>query len=211
MMTVPNLGHRLAQTLGIVAAAVLMMSAVQRAEALSPVNPAASPIAKHAADALITEVHGGHGGGGGGGGHGGGGGGGGHGGGGGGHFGGGSHFGGVGGGVHLGGAAVHSFGPAFHSSGMHAVHGGGGFYHHGGTHFAAPMMFRHHHHHHFGSRFYGYEPTYYTYYDDGPRRFCRTVWTDYGPRRICRYRPWHHHHYHHYRRHHHRHHHGRMY
>jgi hypothetical protein len=197
MMTSPNLGRRLKQSLGITAAAVLMMSAVQRAEALSPVNPVASPIAKYASDALITQVHGGHGGGGGGGGHGGGGGG---------HFGGGSHFGGVGGGVHLGGPAFHSGAAGFHSSGMHAVHGGG-FYHHGGARFAAPMMFGHHHHHrHFGPRFYGYAPTYYDDYDE-PRRFCRTVWTHYGPRKICRYHPWFHHH----RRHHHRHHHWRTY
>jgi hypothetical protein len=200
MMNIPNLGRRLAQSLGIAAAAVLMMSATQRAEALSPVNPAASPIAKYASDALITEVRGGHGGGHGGGGH---------------HGGGGGHFG--GGGFRGGGAAVHGGGfrgggAVFHGGGVRAFHGGGGFYRGGGARFAAPMIARHHyyaprrayfaHRHHFRPRYYGYAPTYYY----GPRRFCRTVWTYYGPRRICRYRPWHHH-----WRHHRRHHHWRVY
>jgi hypothetical protein len=189
MTNIPNLRRRLAQSLCIAAAAVLMMSATQRAEALSPINPAASPIGKAASDALI-EVRGGHGGGGhGGGGHGGGG----H------HGGGGGHFG--GGGFRGGGAAFHGGGfrgggAAFHGGGIRAFHGGG-FYRGGGARYAAPLIYRHHRHH-FGPRYYGYAPNYYY----GPRRFCRVVWTYYGPRRICRYRPWHHH-WHHHRRHHH--------
>src|SRR5438034_11466474 len=66
MVSIPNLKRRLAQSLGIAVAAVVMMSAAQRAQALSPVSPATSPIAKAASGAPITEVHG-HGGGGGGG------------------------------------------------------------------------------------------------------------------------------------------------
>jgi hypothetical protein len=171
MMQITNLGRRLAQSLGIAAAALLMMSAAQRAEALSPIDPAASPVAKYVSDALTTQVRGGHGGGGGGGGHGGGGGG---------HFGGGGgHFGG-GGGFHGGGAV-------FHGGGIRAFHGGG--FHRGGG-----VIFRHHRH--FGPGFYGYGPTYYY----GPRRFCRIVWTHHRPRRICRYHRWNHRwHHHHWR------------
>jgi hypothetical protein len=190
MMNITNLRRRLAQSFGIAAAAVLMMSATQRAEALSPVNAAASPIAK--ADALITEVRGGHGGGGGG--HGGGG----HGGGGGFHGGGGGfHGGGFHGGpaFHGGGGGFHGGGAVFHGGGMRAFHGGG--FHHGGGGF----VFARHHHHHFGSRFYGYGYEYYPTYYDYPRR-CRIVWTYYGPRRVCHYHRWHHYRHHH-RRHHH--------
>jgi hypothetical protein len=138
MTNIPSLGRRLAQSLGIAAATVLMMSASQRAEALSAINSAAAPIAKVASDALITEVHGGHGGGGGF--HGGGGGGGFHGGGGGG---GGFHGGGFGGG-------------GFHGGGFH----GGGF-HGGGFHgrFAGGFHRR-------GFVGFGFGP--YAYYDDYP-------------------------------------------
>src|SRR5258708_15624508 len=96
MMNIPDLRRCLAQSLGIAAAAVLVMSAAQRAEALSPINPAASPVAKVASEALMIEIRDGHGGGGpGGGGHGGGG-----------HGGGGFHGGG-GGGFHGGGPRLH--------------------------------------------------------------------------------------------------------
>jgi hypothetical protein len=183
MMNLANLRRRLAQSFGIAAAAALMMSAAQRAEALTPVHPGASPIAKIASDALITEVRGGHGGGG-------------HGGG------GGFHGGGFHGGpaFHGGGGGFRSGGAVFHGAGMRAFHGGG-FHHHGGARF----IFARHHHHHFGRGFYGYGYEYYpTYYYDYPRR-CRTIWTYYGPRRICHYHRWHHywHHRHHHRRHHH--------
>jgi hypothetical protein len=184
MTNIPGLRRRLAQSLGIAAAAALMMSAAQRAEALSPVNPAASPIAKVASDALVTEVRGGHGGGGPGGGHGGGGG-----------------FHGGGGGFH-GGGGYRSAGTVFHGGGMRPFNGGG-FHHHGGARF----VFAHHHQHHFGRRFYGYGYEYYpTYYDDDYPRRCRTIWTTYGPRRVCHYHRWHHrwrHYRHHHRRHHH--------
>src|SRR5258708_1227842 len=64
MMNIPDLRRCLAQSLGIAAAAVLVMSAAQRAEALSPINPAASPVAKVASEALMIEIRDGHGGGG---------------------------------------------------------------------------------------------------------------------------------------------------
>ena len=141
MMSIPNRRRRLAQSLGIAAAAGLMMSAAQRAEALSLANPAASPIAKVASDALVTEVHGGH------------------------RrrrwrgrwlpwrrrwwlprrrrFHGGAVFHGGGGGFHGGG--YRSAGTVFHGGGMHRFYGGG-FHPHGGARF----VFAHHHHHHFG-------------------------------------------------------------
>jgi hypothetical protein len=195
MTNIANLRRRLAQSFGIAATAVWVMSATQRAEALSPVSPAASPIARMAADAMITEVHG-HGGGGGGF----------HGGGGGFHGGGGGFHGGAA--FHGGGAVFHGGGfrsaaPVFHGGGLHTLHGGG-FYHHDG---GARFVFAHHHHHrHFGLGFYGYGyDDYPAYYYDYPRR-CRIIYTDYGPRRICHYHRWHHR-WHHYRHHHRRHHH----
>jgi hypothetical protein len=146
MMNLSNLRSRLAQSMGVAAVAMLMLSATQRAEALSPIKPAASPIAQHAADALVTEVRGGggHGGGGHGGGHGGGG-----------HGGGGFH----GGGLHGGG---------FHGGGFHrggGAHGFGGYRHHFGRGFYgyepgyyAPRRCR----------------VIFTHY--GPRRICRHHW-----------------------------------
>jgi hypothetical protein len=191
MMNIANLGRRMAQSLSLAAAAVLVMSTTQYAQALSPVSPATSLISKAASEAPITQVHGP----GGGGGHGGGGGM--HGGGGGMHGGGGGmHIG--GGGMHIGGGAMHGGGGGMHigGSGMHAVTGGG--FHHPGGHF---IFAHHHHHHHFGRGFYGYGyddyPAYYYY----PRR-CPIVWTHYGPRRICHYHRWHHYRHHHHRRHH---------
>ncbi|HTG06192.1 MAG TPA: hypothetical protein VK635_19340 [Bradyrhizobium sp.] len=152
MMKIPDSRRGLVRSLGLAAAAMLMLSAAtsERAEALSPINPASAPAAKHASDGLTTEVRGGHGG---------------HGGGhGGGHHGGGFHGGGRGG-FHGGGAAFH--GGGFRSG--HVFHGG---FRHGGHRFA--------HRHHFHRRFY-YAPSYYyhphrcrvvwTYY--GPRRICR--------------------------------------
>jgi hypothetical protein len=174
MLRILDSGRGLVRCLGLAAVAILVLSAAasQRAEALSLINPAAAPTAKHIADGLTTEVRG-HGGGG---------------------HGGGSHGGGHGGGYHGGGgfhgAAIHSGGfrsggAAFHSGGFRSGHvfRGGGFRHHG-------FAFRHHRFH----RHFYYAPSYYDY----PHRYCRVIWTHYGPRKICRYRPWYHHH----RRHH---------
>ena len=173
MMRIPDSGRGLVRCLGLAAVAILVLSAAasQRAEALSLINPAAAPAAKHAADGLTTEVRG-HGGGGGGHGHGG----------------GGGFRGGGGGGFR--GAAIHSGGfrsggAVFHGGGFRSGHvfRGGGFRHHG-------FAFRHHHRFH---RHFYYAPSYYYY----PHRYCRVIWTYYGPRKICRYRPWwHHRHYH---------------
>src|SRR4051812_20403332 len=69
-----GLGRCFARSLGLAAAAMLILSAApdQRAEALSLINPGMAPATKHVSDGLTTEVrggHGGHGGGHGGGGH----------------------------------------------------------------------------------------------------------------------------------------------
>jgi hypothetical protein len=177
-------GRGLVRCLSFAAAAALMLAAApsQPAQAMSLITPSASPAAKNVSEGMLTEIRGGHGGGGGGG-HGGGGGF--HGGGGGGfHGGGGAHFGG-GGGFHGGGA--HFGGGGFHGGGMHA----GGF--RGGFH-------GFHHRHFFGGGYYPYydEPYYYP--------ACRIVLTVYGPRRICGHHRWHRwYHRHHWHHHHHRH------
>lgn len=158
--------------LGLAAAATLMLSAgsARRAEALTVINPATSPVTKAATDDLVTQVrHGGHGGHGGGG-----------------HFhgggfrGGGGHIGGFrGGGFHGGGFRA---APAFHGGGIRY----GGFRHYGGHH--RHWGYRPHYgYRHFHRRYYygGYYP-YYHY----PRR-CRIIWTYYGPRRVCRWPRWH--------------------
>ncbi|MDD1523341.1 MULTISPECIES: hypothetical protein [Bradyrhizobium] len=158
--------------LGLAAAATLMLSAgsARRAEALTLINPATSPVTKAATDDLVTQVrHGGHGGHGGGG-----------------HFhgggfrGGGGHIGGFrGGGFHGGGFRA---APAFHGGGIRY----GGFRHYGGHH--RHWGYRPHYgYRHFHRRYYygGYYP-YYHY----PRR-CRIIWTYYGPRRVCRWPRWH--------------------
>src|SRR5260370_40463574 len=64
MMKIPDSRRGLVRSLGLAAAAMLMLSAAtsERAEALSPINPASAPAAKHASDGLTTEVRGGHGG-----------------------------------------------------------------------------------------------------------------------------------------------------
>lgn len=121
MTKIPDLKCGLLRCLGLAAAAVLILSAapLERAQALSLINPGTVSMAKYASDALTTEVRGGHGGGGHGGGHGGF-----HGGGfrGGGHAvfrGGGMRFGGIHrggfrrGGFHFGGYRRH-FGPRFY-------------------------------------------------------------------------------------------------
>ena len=214
MMTIPDPRRGLVRGWGLAAAAVLALALPgQRAEALSLINPAAAPAAKHASDGLITDVRDGrpgHGGGGfrgglGGGGFRGGGaaihGGGFRGGGGGAIFRGGGGGGFRGGGVAIQGGGFRGGGPAFHGGGLRAGHvfrGGGG-----GHRFAAPGIVQHHyaprrahfhHRHHFRPRYYGYAPSYYhpryTYY---PKRYCKIVYTYYGPRKICRYRPWHQH------------------
>jgi hypothetical protein len=137
--------------LSLAAATLLLLAAApgQRAEAMSPISPAMAPTANAASGGLVTEVRGGHGGGGG-------------------HMGGGFHGGGGGwhgGGMHVGG---------FHGGGFHggrAFHGGG--FHHGSFRFA------HHHRHFIGGYYYpSYYPYYYhprcrvvwTHY--GPRRIC---------------------------------------
>jgi hypothetical protein len=104
MMRNPDPRRGFVRALGLAAAAMLLLSAapVQRAEALSLINPAAVPTAKYASEGLTTEVRGGHGG---------------HG-----HGGGGFH----GGGHRGGGAAFHGGG----FRGGHVFHGGG-FRHHG--------------------------------------------------------------------------------
>src|SRR5258705_1286689 len=64
MMKIPDPRRGVVRCLGLAAAAMLMLSAAtsERAEALSPINPASAPAAKHASDGLTTEVRGGHGG-----------------------------------------------------------------------------------------------------------------------------------------------------
>ncbi|UWU92560.1 hypothetical protein [Bradyrhizobium sp. CB1015] len=163
--------------LGLAAAATLMLSAgsARRAEALSLINPATSPLTKAATDDLVTQVrHGGHGGHGGGHFHGGG------------FRGGGGHIGGFrGGGFHGGGFRA---APAFHHSHVGGYRYGGYRYGgYGGVH-------RHwgHHHRHYGYRHFHrryYYGGYYPYYHY-PRR-CRIIWTYYGPRRVCRWPRWH--------------------
>src|SRR5258708_39346446 len=69
MMRFPDPGggvvRRLVSCFGLAAAAVLTLSAAsQRADALSLISPTAAPAAKYASGGLMTEVHGGHGGGG---------------------------------------------------------------------------------------------------------------------------------------------------
>src|SRR5665647_984016 len=61
-----SVGRRLVRSsLGLAAAAVLLLSIapIQRADALSLINPGAAPAAKAASGGLTTEVRGGHGGG----------------------------------------------------------------------------------------------------------------------------------------------------
>jgi hypothetical protein len=124
--------------LGIAAAATLMLSAgtARRAEALSLINPATSPVTKAAGDDLVTQVR--HGGGGHGGFHGGGG-----------FRGGGGHIGGFrGGGFH--GAHIGGFraAPAFH----------GGGYRYGGVRYGGVHRYGiyrpYYGHRHFHRRFY---------------------------------------------------------
>jgi hypothetical protein len=212
MIRISDSGRGVGRRLALAAAAMLVLSAapIQRAEALSLINPGAAPTAKAASGGLTTEVRGGHGGGGGGGG---------------GSHGGGGSFHGGGGGVHIGGSGFHAAGggAVFHGgSGMRysgAVFHGGGYrsgpvFHgagvrYGGHRFAGYRFAPRHHFHHrrfFGAAYYAYPyddyPYYYSY------RRCHTVWTYYGPRRVCHYPHWRHHYW---RHHHHRHHHHRIY
>src|SRR5947199_8598520 len=101
----PKLRRFLVYPAALAAAAMLMLAAApaQRAEALSLINPGASPLAaKYASEVLIAQVRGGHGRGGHGGGHG-------------------------GGGFHGGGGGFH--GGGFHGGGFRGFSGGfrGGF------------------------------------------------------------------------------------
>ncbi|MGY3389016.1 hypothetical protein ACVWW6_001607 [Bradyrhizobium sp. USDA 3311] len=172
MLRILGVGTGSIRLLGLAAVATLMLSAgtARRAEAMTPINPAALPAAKAASDDLVTQVR--HGGGGhGGGGH--------FHGGGGGFRGGGGHF----GGFHGGGFRA---APAFHGGGIRY----GGIHHYGGYH-RYGIYRPHYGYRHFHRRYYygGYYP-YYHY----PRR-CRIIWTYYGPRRICRWHHWHRWHY----------------
>ncbi|MDO9059380.1 MAG: hypothetical protein Q7U92_10230 [Bradyrhizobium sp.] len=175
MSRVPDT-RRAIRGLGLAAAAMLVLMAATRAEALSLINPGAAPAAKYASDGLKTEVRGGHG----------------HGGGfrGGGFRGGGAAF--HGGGFRGGGAAFRGGGyriaPAFHRGGGYRYASPGIVRHHIG-----PRRVHFHHRHHIRPRYYGYAPVYYPQRHYYPRRFCKVVWTYYGPRKICRYRPWHNH------------------
>jgi hypothetical protein len=171
-----RVGRRLVNLFGLAATAMLMLSAApsERASAMSLINPASAPSARHAPDELLTEVR--HGGGGGG-----------YRGGGGGGFRGGGYRGGA---VHFSGVRSGGYraGPVFHGGGYR--YGGYRAYHYGGYHFAR----RHHFHHRrfFYGSYYDY-PSYYYY----PRHRCRVIWTYHGPRRVCRWP--HRHHRHHWR------------
>jgi hypothetical protein len=183
------------RSLGVAAAAAMMISLTPSARAVSLINPGAAPAAKQASDALLTQVQhrGGRGGGGGGGFRGGGG--------------GGHAFHGGGGGGFRGGGM-----PAFRGGGggggfraaAPAFRGGGGFrpgpafvgggfrrgpaFHGGGYRYAAPLIARRPYYaptRYYGARHYGYRrhfrPHYYAYapsYYYGPRY--------YQPRRFCR-------------------------
>ena len=161
----------LVRSLCLAAAAAFALSAapIERAAAMSPINPGIAPAAQSTADDLTIQVRGG-GGGHGGGGHGGG------------HMGGGHMGGGHMGGGHIGGA--HFGGARFGGGGWHGArvaHFGGyryGGFRHGGNRFA------HFHHRRFYGG-YGYYPPYYYHHR------CRIVWTYYGPRRVCWHRHWH--------------------
>jgi hypothetical protein len=204
MMTIAKpvrgLIRRFGGYLSLAAAAVLALSAasIQRAEALSLINPGAAPAAKAVSGELSTQVRfGGHGGGGG-------------------FHGGGGGFHGGGGGVHIGGGGFHAGGPVFHGGGMRyggAVFRGGGYraapaFRGGSYRFSAVRYGGHRfgghrfaHRHHFRGGYGGYYPYYdddYPYYYSYHR--CRVVWTYYGPRRVCHWHHWRHHHHH---RHHH--------
>jgi hypothetical protein len=183
--------RRRPRVLGAVAA--LLMGSIlagQRAEAMSPLNPA-MPVAGKAASERTIEVRGGHGGGGGGGGH----------------FGGGAGRGFTGGafsGAVVRGGAI-GVAPA-------AVAGG--------PRYAGRPFFHHHHHFHgvlIGGVYYDDYPYDYPDYYDYPPAYpvatyvagggCRRVLTAYGPRVVCHHRGARHyrriHRRHHQRRHHH--------
>lgn len=169
----------LVRGLSLAAAAVLMLAASpgRPAQAMSLITPSAAPSARNVSDDLMTQVHGGHGGGGF------------HGGGGGGFHGGGFH----GGGWHGGG---------FHGGGFHGGgwHGGGAAFHGGGFRYGGYGFAHHGFHRHFFGGGYGYP---YYYGDDYPYYFypfhhCRIVWTYYGPHRVCGWHGWHHWHHRHF-------------
>lgn len=223
MIRMKDTGRRVVRSLGLAAAALLVLTMVpgERAQAMSPINPGAQLPVNSTPDVITVQFHG-HGGGGGGPR---GGGGGFHGGGGGGfHGGGGAAFHGGGGGAAFhaapafhggGGGGGFRAGPAFHGGGVAAFHGGGfragPAFHGGGVRYGGGyhrgFAYRpHFHHRHVYGYGYGYEPDYYPAYTSYyyPHRRCRVIWTHYGPRRVCHYRPWHRPH--HWRHRHHRHH-----
>jgi hypothetical protein len=156
MMRIPDPRCGFVRALGLAAAAMLMLSAapVQRAEALSLINPAAVPTAKYASEGLTAEVRGGHGG------HG-------HGGGGfhgGGHRGGGFHGGHV---FHSGGFRHHGFAFRHHRFHRHVYYAPSYYYyphrrcrviwtHYGPRRICHHRHWRYHHwrHHHRHHRFY---------------------------------------------------------
>ena len=166
--------------LAAIAVVVATVASHQRAEALSPVSPAALPSAKYASEGLTIEVRGGH-----------------HGGGGGGGFRGGGG-GGFRGGHHGGGGFR-----AYHGGGFRAAHvyRGGGYYRSSGYRvhrYAYHRAFFHRRH--FVHRRHFFHRRYYAPYYSYPRctcgyRVCRVVWTYYGPRKVCHCRPWRRHHY----------------
>ncbi|MBH5369246.1 hypothetical protein [Bradyrhizobium glycinis] len=137
--------------LGLAAAAALMLSAgsARRAEALTLINPAASPVTKAATDDLVTQVrHGGHGG-----------------------HGGGGHF--HGGGFRSGGGHIGGFhGGGFRYGGFRHY---GGHHHHWG--YRPHYGYRHFHRRYYVGGYYPYYHyprrcrIIWTY--DGPRRVCR--------------------------------------
>ncbi len=180
MLTIPNSGAGFARCLGLAAVGTLLLAAapIPRAEALTLVSPATSPVVKTASGGMITEVFG---------------------------RGGGVHLGGGGGGsfhaAPMGGfrggpvggfrgGPVSGFrtGPAIYGGHVGAYRYGGyrlGGYHYGGY----PYW---HRHHRFYRRFYGgfYYPYYYSDYYYYPYRRCRIIWTYYGPRRVCHWPRW---------------------
>jgi hypothetical protein len=175
MPKVPDPGRGFVRRLGFAAAAIFVLSAasIQRADALSPISPGAAPAAKSVSAGLITDVRGGHGGGGG------------HGG----FHGGGGH------GMHFGGGG----GRFFHGGGFrggHVFHGGG--FRHGGFAFGPHRHFFHHRRFYgsyYGDYYYPYRRCHivWTYY--GPRRVCHF-------RHWHRWHHWHHHWRYHHRWHH---------
>ncbi len=178
MLRIPNFGTGFLRCLGLAAVAALLLAATptRRAEALTLVSPAASPVVKTASGAMITVAY---------------------------HGGAGVHLGGGGGGTGFHAAPMGGFhggpvggfrtGPAIYGGHIGGYRYGGyryGGYRVGGYHYGGYPYW--HRHHRFYRRFYGglYYPYYYSDYYYYPYRRCRIIWTYYGPRRICRWPRW---------------------